>query len=122
MDLAGQFRGVVVVETEEYARTHAKYRRAHMGRELFPELLAGRNADTVLASLRNEREHIGTHQVLELVRIDGKKPAVLFRHFGLGHDIELHFLKYQAAHHRVILVTKFSLTQVRHRPLLFANG
>src|SRR6266852_3696269 len=72
MNFTRQLRGVVIVETKEYTRTHAKDGCSHMGRKLFPELLAGGYADTVLARLRNEREHIGTHQVLELVRVNGE--------------------------------------------------
>src|SRR6266849_9474887 len=60
MNFTRQLRGVVVVETEEYTRTHAKDGCSHMGRKLLPKLLAGGYTDTVFASLRDEREHIGT--------------------------------------------------------------
>src|SRR6266849_3502257 len=102
--------------------SHSQHRRPHMLGQLSPKLLAGREADPVFASLRDECEDVGSDQILQFIRVYGKQLAILLRGSCTRHHIQLEFGKEETAEHARVFVPEFALGEVHYNPKSLPEG
>jgi len=100
------------MEAEEEVGTHGKDGGAHVGRKLGPELLSCGEGNAVLSGFGNEGCGVGADEVLELIGIDGKKPAMELGKAGLSHDVEGQFGEEEAAEYVGVLFAEFALGKI----------